>query len=703
MVPRHPARRCALGLLALTAACGGGDLEEPAAPSQSPNPDPPTARWGQVEQFQADLLAPRHPSDGKGLVRVIRAPDRVIAGGVGRWTFEFEVAETGIAPGGSIHFMPEPFWGWSTPQVQRAELPGYTNVAVSRAETTLAAETFGGQDSGLLILTVGGEGLEGGDLVTIDYGAGPAGSRADRYAGRDARLWFSVDGDGDGVRAILPASPSVDVAPRAPERVVVLGPSTARPGEALRFHVSALDGWANRAPEVDGTPWIGRVTLKVLGALSGDVPLPETVELDEQGFATFELIAPALEAPEVLRVEAALTLPDGSIARSVSNPLLVGLEAPRILWGDLHGHTGRSDGTGAVEDYFLYARDTARLDVLALTDHDHFGPRFLDEVPAWQEEMREVTERFNAPGGLVTLHGYEWTSWIHGHRHVLRFDAGGPILSSMDPATDTPAELWAALEGQPAMTIAHHSSGNPIPVNWTYTPDPLMEPVTEIVSVHGSSEARDAPQVVAGSRDGWFVRDQLDRGLRLGFIGSGDSHDGHPGLPHLSPTYGWRPATERSGEVPGTGGLAAILAPSGDRAGVMEALRARAAYATSGPRLIALVERSPDASEGSSRVKIRFHGTAPLDRIDLVLGPSIEGAAGSEVRTLRPGAGDADRPDTQAMSLMDAAFEVDLPETLRRRYFYLRVVQVDRATAWIGPWWRDGLSADDPQAERRSD
>ena len=52
---------------------------------------------------------------------------------------------------------------------------------------------------------------------------------------------------------------------------------------------------------------------------------------------------------------------------------------------------------------------------------------------------------------------------------------------------------------------------------------------------------------------------------------------------------------------------------------------------------------------------------------------------------------------------MDAAFEVDLPETLRRRYFYLRVVQVDRATAWIGPWWRDGLSAGDPQAERRSD
>ncbi len=690
MASRHPAHRGApfLALLLLAAACGEREPVDPGAPTEGPDPHPPTARWGQVEQLQADLAAPRHASDGQGSVRVTRAPERVVAGGVGRWTFEFKVAETGIAPGGSIHFMPEPFWGWSTPQVQRAELPGYTNVAVSRPGTSLAADTFGGQDSGLLVLTVGGAALEGGDLVTLDYGAGPAGSRADRYAGRDARLWFSVDGDGDGVRAIVPDSPAVDVAPRAPARVVLLGPSTASPGDLLRFHVSALDEWANRAPEVDGEPWRGSVRLEVLGPLSERTPCPEIVELDEHGFAVFEVTAPSPQAPRVLRLRATLTLPDGTSTTSVSNPTLVDPVAPRILWADLHGHTGRSDGTGAVEDYFRYARDTARLDVLALTDHDHFGPRFLDQVPAWQEEMREVTERFHDPGRLVTLHGYEWTSWVHGHRHVLRFDAGGPILSSMDPATDTPAELWDALRGTPAMTVAHHSSGNPIPVNWSYPPDPLLEPVTEVVSVHGSSEARDAPQVVAGSRDGRFVRDQLDRGLRLGFIGSGDSHDGHPGLPHLSPTYGWRPASDRYGEIPGTGGLAAISSPSFDRAGVMGALRGRAAYATSGPRMLVLVGREPE----SSKVRIRFHGTAPLDRVDLVLGPTPSGSQGSEVRELRAGG-----------ATLDADFEVELPETLKRTYFYLRVVQVDRATAWAGPWWRDGDAPASAQAERRSD
>ena len=32
-----------------------------------------------------------------------------------------------------------------------------------------------------------------------------------------------------------------------------------------------------------------------------------------------------------------------------------------------------------------------------------------------------------------------------------------------------------------------------------------------------------------------------------------------------------------------------------------------------------------------------------------------------------------------------------------------RVVQVDRATAWIGPWWSEGKGPEEAQAERRSD
>ena len=74
------------------------------------------------------------------------------------------------------------------------------------------------------------------------------------------------------------------------------------------------------------------------------------------------------------------TGPNGLSAES--NPMLVTREGPRILWGDLHGHSNFSDGTGLPEDYYRYARDVAALDVAALTDHDHWGIPFLDAAPA---------------------------------------------------------------------------------------------------------------------------------------------------------------------------------------------------------------------------------------------------------------------------------------------------------------------------------
>ena len=40
---------------------------------------------------------------------------------------------------------------------------------------------------------------------------------------------------------------------------------------------------------------------------------------------------------------------------SESNPLVVREAVPRILWGDLHGHSQLSDGTGTLDDYFWYA------------------------------------------------------------------------------------------------------------------------------------------------------------------------------------------------------------------------------------------------------------------------------------------------------------------------------------------------------------
>ena len=131
--------------------------------------------------------------------------------------------------------------------------------------------------------------------------------------------------------------------------------------------------------------------------------------------------------------------------------------------------------------------------------------------------------------------------------------------------------MWAALEGRRALTIAHHSAGGPISTDWSIPPHPELETVTEIVSVHGSSEAADSPGVIHRPVPGNFVRDALDRGYRLGFLGSSDGHDGHPGLAHLTSA---------------TGGLAAILAEDLTRDAIYDALNNRRVYATSGHRIL---------------------------------------------------------------------------------------------------------------------
>ena len=333
--------------------------------------------------------------------------------------------------------------------------------------------------------------------------------------------------------------------------------------------------------------------------------------------------------------------------------------AARIFWGDLHGHSQLSDGTGTPEDYYLYARDVAGLDVAALTDHDHWGIRLLDQSPGLWEQIRAANQRFHAPGRFVTLLGYEWTSWIHGHRHVLFFSDDGELRSSLDPRYETPAQLWDALSGQAALTFAHHSAGGPISTNWDYVPDPQLEPITEIVSVHGSSEALDSPSPIYNPVVGNFVRDVLDRGLRFGFIGSGDSHDGHPGQAQLS---------SRSG------GLAAIFSEELSRESILSSLRARRVYATNGPRIwlrFALDGRpmgstSIEASAPEQQLDVAVATLEPIDRVELI-------RSGGQIDRL------------PAPGVREWSMQQRIPRLEAGEYIYLRVVQVDGGAAWSSP------------------
>ncbi|HED64056.1 MAG TPA: DUF3604 domain-containing protein [Planctomycetes bacterium] len=631
-------------------ACG--DALPPEEREKPEQPDlPPSARPELLEELRFAHEAPRSAADGGGSAHlVLPAGDdgSVVAGTLGRWTIEYEAGPEGIAPGGFIRLTVPRFWGWSPAQDRFPNGPGYT-VATTEAtgvslETRLAPGFW-------IDFLVRGRRLEAGERVRIVYGAGSARAIADRFAEHDSRFWISVDGDGDGIGAVLPDSPGVHVLAGPPAIVRAILPSTAEPGDRVELHLSVLDAMGNR-----GTGFVGEVLLR------SDPPgleLPDKITIHEGDNGV--LVVPfSIEKPGIWRVHASATLGAGPFdARS--NPLHVAKGVAPVLWADLHGHSNLSDGTGTPDDYLSYARDVAALDVICLTDHDHWGMLFLDEHPELWRSIQDAMERFHEPHSFVTLIGYEWTNWIYGHRHVLYFEETGPLFSSIDPRYETPTQLWNSLAGHRALTFAHHSAGGPIATDWSFSPDPRFETVTEIVSVHGNSESRDAPYPIPDPVPGNTVRDALGRGYRLGFIGSGDSHDGHPGLAQIA--------------SPSGGGLAAILTDDLTRDGIYRALRARRVYATNGPRILLRMAvddtrmggiHAPSKPGETPTLFVQCIAAAPLAGIDVV--------RNGKVITGIQGGGELEFAATLELDPLEEGDTV-----------FVRAIQLNRGAAWSSP------------------
>ncbi|MEM7310289.1 MAG: CehA/McbA family metallohydrolase [Planctomycetota bacterium] len=671
--PTAPSRALGLAVvfglvLAAGMSCGDGSDEAAEPGSATPNAsseaapaaqegDPPTAQRFRVDMLREARDFPRHPSDGGGRAW-IDGEALARAGAPGRWTVVYEAGELGVAVGGYVRLTVPPFWNWTDPQNRAEQAPGYTTAETEADGVELENVV---PDRGVFVARIAGRALAAGETIRFVYGAGPGLARADRYAERESPFWVSVDGDGDGMAEVLADSPTIEVLPGPPAQLVLTAPSTARPGDEIELHVAVLDRSGNT-----GTAFEGSVDFP--GVPEG-VEAPASIELtaEDRGHKTVRLRVNAAGVHRLL----GRALPVGAPADAEgwlgeTNPIEVASNVPRILWGDLHGHSNLTDGTGTPEDYYAYARNVGGLDVAVLTDHDHWGMLKVDSHPELWSRIQTATRAAHAPGEFVTLLGYEWTSWIHGHRHVLYFEDEGVMYSSVDEAYESPLQLWDALrsQGVPAMTFAHHSAGGPIPTNWNIPPDPELEPLTEVMSVHGSSEAMDSPSRIYSPLPGNFVRDALDRGYRFGFLGSGDGHDGHPGLARLASP---------------NAGLAAILAEDKTREAVLDALRSRRCYATSGQRIVLrcalggqrMGSAQPAPGKGTSTLLfVHAIGTAQLRAIHVI-------RSGEVVQEI------------DCEGAWDYSTGVDLADLMPGEYVYVRIVQADRGLAWSSPFYLD--------------
>ncbi|MBN2574121.1 MAG: CehA/McbA family metallohydrolase [Deltaproteobacteria bacterium] len=366
--------------------------------------------------------------------------------------------------------------------------------------------------------------------------------------------------------------------------------------------------------------------------------------------------APILDRAAASR-PAAATVPSRAAAVAAAPPA----PWPRTLFGDLHRHSAHSDGLGSAEDLWQDARDRRHLDFAALTDHDRLSR--CSYGPATWDYHRQVVAAFHDPGRFVAFPAYEFTGPRHpgpGHKCIYFADE----VPDRVPPKDL-AEIFAYLRRTRGIAVPHH-------ITWTGADiehhDPVLQPVWEICSVHGCCDREDAHTAFPPRTDpvlaGHFARDALDGGLRFGFIGGTDSHG-------LLWHHGISPKRD-----PFSTGLAAVVGAEPTRSGILDALRMRRCFATTGVRIHLNVDfdGAPMGAElpagTAGRLGLRVRGTAPLARVTIV----------------RPG---GDTVIGAGVECGDLEATVDIVPDPKRswEYLYLQVVQSDGEMAWSSPIW----------------
>lgn len=373
---------------------------------------------------------------------------------------------------------------------------------------------------------------------------------------------------------------------------------------------------------------------------------------------------------------------------TITNPTQcsIDLKGPHPYWAMIHGHTEMSDGTGSLYNYFRQMRDEALLDITASSDHDH---RYEASDAFWQITC-EAVAKWNEPGRMVTFLGYEWAKWRKngdGDRNVYYRHDYRPLYRSDDDEYPTPPELFHALREETALIIPHHTAHGGNFCDWK-DHDPLHERLIEIFQVRGSYERRDDNPLPENTGqpvyEGGYVSEALLKGWRVGFTAGGDDHIGQAGFDY--------PMSEEKDAY--KAGLTAVLAEDLTRDDVWDALWHRRTIATSGPRILLnytlnghlpgseiQADDCPDVRT-ERRLYVEFHGTAPVDRMDIIRNNVI-------VHTSRPDQLDGALEWSDNAPLEDIVIRESPFRETPFCYYYVRILQHDHEMAWASPVWID--------------
>ena len=381
----------------------------------------------------------------------------------------------------------------------------------------------------------------------------------------------------------------------------------------------------------------------------------------------FEIPLPVL-APDVYRAVACQQGDDRVIAQS--NPMQILAQddpSPRVYWGEIHAHTEMSDGLGGFSELYRHARQEGNLDFAASGDHACY---FSDNEWLW---MQDVTNAWNEPGSFVTLIGYEWAG-KQVHRNMYTQRNRLELFRGMYEPTSQLRTVWRHFHKDDEVVGGPHG-GLAHGLIWD-SHDPHVERFVEIYSMWGANDSRGNPLVPGFARSnprGMTANELLQGGAKLGFTGGGDCHEGHAGFSSEDPAgQGTTPHTFAA-RLLYRCGMTAALMPELGRTSLIDAIRNRRTYATTGARILLDFSAGgvPMEGEGTAhRVTCRatVHAVGPIQSIEIVK--------------------DGEVAWSKEYNARDAVIEWHDPiHSVQEHYYYLHATQQDGQQAWSSPVW----------------
>lgn len=569
------------------------------------------------------------------------------AGSFQEFTLVYTAGYFGIDDTGSIKVVHRFASDMGRPQFDNPAAPNYTTVEASNgAELHVEYDikrNIRPWDKTLYIRVMRGF-LRQGDQITVRFGdrrRGSPGIRVQTFCEKTFEFRVLVDAIATYDYVVLPDQPVIEIVSGPPVVYQAVLPTLRRQSQKFRLCMKGVDRWGNPSNLCDAHLKV-RSSLKVSG-------LPPSLGFSKGEFARTIDNLQALETGDLI-IE---LLDENDRIAASSNPCRI-VESSALLpfWGDLHGQSEETIGTNSAREFYEFARDRAFLDVCV-----HQGNDFQITTEFWNH-LNELSAEFTENERFITFPGWEWSgnTGLGGDRNVLHMREGRQIHRSShalvddhsDIETDANSanELFDALKDEDCVVFAH-IGGRYADIRMAH--DRRIERAVEVHSAWGTFE--------------WLIEDALEQGYRVGIMANSDGHKGRPGASH--------PGATKFGAY---GGLTCVLAPKLTRAGIMEGLRRRHHYGTTGNRVILsthahfdqaaeLVLEGPDGTEQATpcsrammgdivrsdqkavEFAVDLHSPSPIERIDIrngletleVYRPYDEQSLGRRIRILWEG------------------------------------------------------------------